>query len=414
MQVNGIPVKLAIKEFIAPPNIETLQKDVEEIWNSEADTLNQISNLSHNHLIQRIAAISRGNQRFLMFRWAEGGNLRDFWKDNPKPPLTPTLVKDVFVQLRGMAEALQRLHEYSDQIHYRHGDIKPENILIFPNDNGRGIGTFKISDMGSAKSHNVVTRLRQMTGGKAFATLAYQAPEAVTNIDGASSRLYDIWSMGCVTLEFMVWLLYGYQELECLCRNLARELGQPSCFFKVKYTDSGCVAHIHYVVTTYLDRMSNDPACAANSALGQLLSIIKSHLLVIELPLHTQSSLGATNVSVTAPALPPRSHKVQLFGKHRTNAKTFVNELDLILNDEKAINENYWLTEANRDHVPTFGILPASGIDETPSPQFLSPAWRPGFPDRTKMQSPSNEPRSLIQVPNLSHNVSTLEQSNNN
>src|SRR5256885_5266766 len=55
---------------------------------SEAKTLNEISDLSHPNLIQRIASITRGRQRYLMFLWADGGNLRDFWVGDPRPKVT--------------------------------------------------------------------------------------------------------------------------------------------------------------------------------------------------------------------------------------------------------------------------------------------------------------------------------------
>ncbi|EHL03001.1 putative ALK tyrosine kinase receptor [Glarea lozoyensis 74030] len=277
---------LAIKEFVIPVNNEELWKDADEVWNSEVNTLNEISDLKHPHLIQRIAAIIRGNQRFLMFLWADGGNLRDYWEHNPKPNLTADLVKDIIEQIRGMAEALEKLHGYRDQYHYRHGDIKPENILNFPDPKKSRMGTFKISDLGSAKHHSVATRLRERTGGKAYATQAYQPPESVTNQLSSSSRLYDIWSMGCVTLEFMVWVLYGYEELKKFTTSIKGKLDEPCAFFeveKIEYqnTPPGLVASIHPAVQACLDRLSADPECAKDTALGDLLEIIKNDLLVV-------------------------------------------------------------------------------------------------------------------------------------
>lgn len=106
-----------------------------------------------------------------MFLWADGGNLRDFWKNHPNPEMKPELVKEMIEQIRGMAEAIQKLHDWDNSKHYRHGDIKPENILRFPGRDTSQIGTLKISDLGSAQHHNVATRLRQRTGGKAFSTM---------------------------------------------------------------------------------------------------------------------------------------------------------------------------------------------------------------------------------------------------
>ena len=43
--------------------------------------------------------------------------------------------------------------------------------------------------------------------------MQYEAPEAIGELNGPRSRLYDVWSMGCITLEFIIWLLYGNDEL---------------------------------------------------------------------------------------------------------------------------------------------------------------------------------------------------------
>jgi serine/threonine protein kinase len=366
-------------------NNEQLRKDADDVWKSEVNTLNEISDLKHPHLIQRIAAITRGNQRFLMFLWADGGNLRDYWENNPKPILTAALVKDIIEQIRGMAEALQRLHGYRDQYHYRHGDLKPENILNFPDPEKTRMGTFKISDLGSAKHHSVATRLRERTGGKAYATLVYQPPESVTNRLSPSSRLYDIWSMGCVTLEFMVWVLYGYEELKKFTTSIKGKLDEPCAFFEVEEieyqnTPPRLVARIHPAVQACLDRLSEDPECAKKTALGDLLEIIKTDLLVIKLPERTPSSMDLNNVSVEDANdnhnyLEARTfHPTRM--KHRTSAKGFVDALDDILKGADAKKESYWFTGSNRTKLPMTRVIPKI-VTEEHLPSGLSPGWRP-------------------------------------
>lgn len=349
-----------------PTNDEELQKEFEGVWKSEVDTLDEISGLSHPNLIQRIAAISRGRQRYLMFLWAEGGNLRDFWTRYPKPEVKADLVRAIIEQLRGMAHALQKLHEYRGQYHYRHGDIKPENILNFPDPKKSRIGTFKISDLGSAKHHNVVTQLRERTRGKTFATIVYQPPESVTNKLSASSRLYDIWSMGCVTLEFVVWLLYGYEELKQFKLSIKGELEESSPFFIVK--DSA--AEIHPAVQSTLDRLSRDPECSSKTALGDLLDIVKTRLLVVALPERTESNQGLENVSIEHADSTFKTR--QPFQKYRISAAGFVNALDDILENE---NPGYWFTGRSRDNMRIPPIKPNIIVEDRSS--LLSPGWRP-------------------------------------
>ena len=354
-----------------------------------------------------------------MFLWADGGNLRDFWIENPKPILTAALVKNIIEQLRGMAEALQKLHGYRDQYHYRHGDLKPENILNFPDPDKSRIGTFKISDLGSAKHHSVATRLRERTGGKAFATTVYQPPESITNKLSPSSRLYDIWSMGCVTLEFMVWVLYGYEELKKFTTGIKGKLEEPCSFFEVQETEQEgttprLVARLHPTVQSCFDRLSRDPECTGKTALGDLLEVIKTKLLVIKLPEHTESSLVLDTVSVTnTDSKFTKPQAFQPFGKHRTSAVGFVNALDDILNDENAKKESYWFTGRSRENLPLIRIVPEIVTEESSPSSLLSPGWRrqpSSMADRTKTAAPPNPPATLMVVPGPSQKVRTGQE----
>ena len=349
--------------------------------------MDEISDLDHENLIKRIAAITRGRQKLLLFLWADGGNLRDFWKELPEPQLTPTLVKDIIYQLRGMAEALDKLHHFKHQYHYRHGDIKPENILHFPDSTKRSpIGIFKISDLGSAKHHSVATKFRERTGGKAFATMEYQPPEAKTNElskeSGPTSRLYDIWSMGCVTLEFMLWLLYGYKELEQFKEEI-KDINFGASFFILKTVDvveetgviSTLVAGIHPAVEAYINRLSEDPECRGNTALGDLLDIVKTKLLVIDLAQKTPSMNELpNNISIISPD--GNSKSSQRFGNFRTSAKGFVNALDDILESKYAKSESYWFTGQSRDNItiPRIKSSIISGEKPRGKSSFLSPS----------------------------------------
>lgn len=94
-----------------------------------------------------------------MFEWADGGNLREFWTTTPH--LSKTLVRDVLFQLQGLADALEKMHS----LNYRHGDMKPDNILRVKTSAKHGprkvdVGTLKICDMGLSKQHITETRMR--------------------------------------------------------------------------------------------------------------------------------------------------------------------------------------------------------------------------------------------------------------
>jgi serine/threonine protein kinase len=104
----------------------------------------------------------------------------------------------------------------------RHGDINPQNILLF--DDGpleitsmpRQLrGTLKIADFGTAEMHSTYSK----SGERDVAnTLTYRPPECDA-ADRTIRQSFDIWCLGCVFLEFATWMLGG----EALVRRFAKK-----------------------------------------------------------------------------------------------------------------------------------------------------------------------------------------------
>jgi serine/threonine protein kinase len=132
-------------------------RELEKEWQKEVQAHKEIAKCNHSNIIKFMTAITRDYERYLMFEWANGGNLREFWAEY-SPRLTKSLVKDILLQLRGLADALEEIHSKG----FRHGDMKPENVLrIKTPGNDSAIGTLKICDMGLTKYHYLATQLRQ-------------------------------------------------------------------------------------------------------------------------------------------------------------------------------------------------------------------------------------------------------------
>jgi serine/threonine protein kinase len=95
------------------------------------------------------------------------------------------------------------------ELYGRHGDIKPENILWFRDSRGcRDGGTLIISDFGLGKLNSRNSRPGIRNSALA-ASPTYRAPE--TDLKGGLiSRSFDIWTLGCVYLEFIAWILGGW------------------------------------------------------------------------------------------------------------------------------------------------------------------------------------------------------------
>lgn len=94
----------------------------------------------------------------------------------------------------------------------RHGDIKPQNILWFSQEhNAHGHGVLKISDFGVTMFHSELTTkvLPEKVRG---ITQSYAAPEY--GLGNSVSRPYDIWSLGCIFIEFITWAVLGFDGVQ--------------------------------------------------------------------------------------------------------------------------------------------------------------------------------------------------------
>jgi len=239
---------------------------------AEAKTLATIRQLDHPHLIKAIATYRRGSQCYFIFPWADNGNLRDLWERNGSGDQIK-YIQWVLEQLEGLSEALSELHAKQ----CRHGDLKPENILCFK-DAKSPLGILVIADVGLAKVHMNPTQVRQGGTRTMTGTWMYGPPEEKGS---PRSRRYDTWSMGCIILEFIIWLLYGYDELErfrsSIERFYTREEGSE--------TNNTPSARVHPEVERWIQHVYLDPRCGDKpkaTAIRSLLEFVHERLLVVK------------------------------------------------------------------------------------------------------------------------------------
>ncbi|KAI1204632.1 uncharacterized protein F4807DRAFT_446688 [Annulohypoxylon truncatum] len=175
----------------------------------------------NSHIIKLLAAFQHGTSFYLLFPWADGGNLRSFWKDNPNPVITSSSLIWIVEQCLGIATALHQIHHGNhteasnagnsnsptDISYYGlHGDIKPANILLFEDGPHSENPIWVLSDFGLGGLHQ---KTENEVGDRPTGfSPTYRAPEL--DIKGAIDSTYDIWSLGCVFLEITVWLLRGW------------------------------------------------------------------------------------------------------------------------------------------------------------------------------------------------------------
>lgn len=182
--------------------------------------------LDHDHLVKAILACTRGKQAFFFFPWANGGDLYNFLKTNSTEGMTAIIW--MLDQMVGLSSALSLLADKG----YRHGDLKPANILLFPERSGSY--RLMITDVGLSKLHILATSKR-LNGTTAKATTRRYSPpefdllfdddgEPVEDSDDIKlSRKFDIWSLGCVFIELLLWAQLGRQKYKEFDRSMKRD-----------------------------------------------------------------------------------------------------------------------------------------------------------------------------------------------
>ncbi|KAK4496275.1 hypothetical protein PRZ48_012255 [Zasmidium cellare] len=315
------PTRVAIKKFVAK------ELDPEVAWNKEKEALEKMR--PHQHLNDCVAAVALGDEYLLISRWADGGDLQKLWQANPFPEPDVGKLRDILIQFKGLASALQSVHgetrtlppeattdgqetryppdptiprieapDDGDHSNWRHGDLKPANVFVFlASFNWPGI--LKIGDLGLAKRHLVVTAKRTTPSTTEYGTQAYEPPEALTGGSKPRSRLYDIWSFGCVLMETIVWLLYGYDGLQELSK-IPIVRWRETLYYSVTENSIAPSAEVNRSMRQVMeDVLEFDPECNSNSLLRDLILLVKEQLLVVALP-GTQEAVNSGKARIDA------------------------------------------------------------------------------------------------------------------
>ncbi|KAI8632602.1 kinase-like domain-containing protein [Xylariaceae sp. FL1651] len=293
-KMPGKSLHFALKE-VSTPNKESYQKELsamERIWA-------QMQN--DKHLIRLLLTIQHGQKCYFLFEWADG-NLEEFWekyKEAPKP--TPAKTKWALEQCLGLATAVKRIHglatfqkqerieqsmlgrasEYKD--YGRHGDIKPNNILWFSSDTKGDENILVLSDFGLTRFHSRRTRSIVPHGHIEGYTWTYRPPE-MDMPHQHICQLYDIWSLGCVYLEFCIWWLKGFnavQEFE----NERSKGNQPipnvheDNYFTITSPNGIREAEVKPVVLEWIRQLQE--LAATDLFAKPMLDLIKNEMLVV-------------------------------------------------------------------------------------------------------------------------------------
>lgn len=253
----------------------------EEMFKREVATLKRLScGQDHPHLMRLELTYFWRDHYHLLFRWADG-NLKNYWERYRVPndiPRTQPYAVWVSKQLLGLTNGLQAIHlcppdeesdtdeqpgdEFASQrVRGRHGDLKPENILWFEDHNHEQHGRLVVSDFGLTQFHRDATGHVDPTSIGRSPT--YRPPEY--DIRDVITQKFDIWTWGCVLLEFSVWYLKGYQAWDDFSvERLHEHRGGPiqeDTYFQMEPGSSFAVARLKQSVTKVSKKLESRAHC---------------------------------------------------------------------------------------------------------------------------------------------------------
>ena len=186
--------------------------------------LNQLRRYSHAYIVTHLATWTQDRKYWMLFPFAEC-NLREFMAQEDYAASRKLWLLQQFCGLASAVKFIQNMYDVSvpDNPDLRqqnlqppspavsgmqksgwHHDIKLDNILYFFDTDPRR-ETLRISDWGAGKVHTY--RSASINTKSPNGTPTYEAPEYQE--EGARSRPYDVWSLGCVFLELLVWVASG-------------------------------------------------------------------------------------------------------------------------------------------------------------------------------------------------------------
>ncbi|KAI0813017.1 heterokaryon incompatibility protein-domain-containing protein [Xylaria sp. FL0064] len=136
------------------------------------------------------------------------------------------------------------------------------------------------------------TRQRQIDGmltETPSGTFRYEPPEMDKDrrSQKARSRQYDIWSMGCIMVELLVWLLYGYKAIQKF-RDATPEFWERTSGTTNYYVSS--------YVKAFLDIMTED--LGKGNVYWSLLDLLRTRALVVAISDEYKSSPSHREIAV--------------------------------------------------------------------------------------------------------------------
>ncbi|CAH0053627.1 unnamed protein product, partial [Clonostachys solani] len=269
------------------------------------------SHSGHPHLIRLLMSYEIDKHYFMIFPLAKYDML-EFWKKVTNNPTSDKFLDWVLTQCYGLARGLQKIHkhdatfeEQSDKYMGRHGDIKPRNILCFDSpaedgtDDHRDVPRYRLvlADFTFMRFHSPLSCEHSTESAMRY-THTYRPPETYSNHGNIFSQKHDVWTLGCVYLEFITWHLLGHDAIdERFCTEEDGQVRELQGFRTLRNLEDA--GDGRFLEDAFFNRDENNQAYLKKSVpkwcsylrerrscspqLYNFINFIQKHMLVVEL-----------------------------------------------------------------------------------------------------------------------------------
>lgn len=287
---NTKPMPIARKDFKKSHDFQREYENMKQILYTPRKSEN---------ILETFGSLQLGANTFSLFMPLAKCDLKAWMQDNVPPDLESGKA-DILKCASGLADGLEFLHSdirdhnRNHMICY-HMDLKPANILVFPDDREHDKLIWKISDFGMSRvkvprqhanaddrdiSALFQRREEMTTSGTANRRFdgSYLAPESTISMRSMNEKS-DIWSLGCVISVVLTYLYGGqdgivnYSEARGDSSMRHGSVNQDRFFLTRNFTNT----KTHPAVTTWHQRLTNQVK-QRNSAEGTVVKYIVKYL----------------------------------------------------------------------------------------------------------------------------------------
>ncbi|KAI0882890.1 kinase-like domain-containing protein [Annulohypoxylon maeteangense] len=267
-----------------------LQNDpirIEKDFQKEVEMLKKFDGGVHPHIVTVLTTFKHGDCYYLIFPWAEC-DLGRYFENNRMPTHSLETVRWLSSQCLKIIEAVHLIHfppgvnnlQPGDRLFGRHGDIKAENILVFRSQNGEA--NLVLSDFGLGSVHRDISR-SNVPSNKVAVTPDFRPPEC--DMDGGRiSRAYDVWTLGCLFLDLLTWLLGGEdlrEEFENTRMTSYIDGRETRIYFEIVQTEDDKKGFIiKDQVRSWFDKLRKHSNCT--KFVHEFLKLIEEDMLIVE------------------------------------------------------------------------------------------------------------------------------------